>query len=84
MLTVTAREMKTDTDRVLDFARKEPVVVKEDEAPSLVILSDATYEEMRRKNLEAFNSFCDYLGSRARKAGLTEEKLEELLSERDE
>jgi hypothetical protein len=44
-----------------------------------VILSFHEYDRIRGANVAEFTSFCDRIGSRAKKKGLTEKKLAQLL-----
>jgi prevent-host-death family protein len=77
---VSATEAKQALAAVLDAAQREPVVIRRQHREVAVILSMAEYERLTGLNTEAFQRFCDRIGEEAKKRGLTEEKLTELLA----
>jgi prevent-host-death family protein len=81
MRIVTATEAKQNLGALLDNAQSEPVLIRRQKRDIAVILSVREYERLRAINLAEFNRFCDVIGQRAAAAGLTEEKLAELLAE---
>jgi prevent-host-death family protein len=81
MRSVTATEAKQNLGALLDSAQSEPVVIRRQKRDIAVILSAREYHRLRAINLAEFNRFCDVIGQRTNAAGLTEEKLAELLSE---
>jgi prevent-host-death family protein len=81
MRIVTATEAKQNLGALLDNAQSEPVLIRRQKRDIAVILSAREYERLRAINLAEFDRFCDVIGQRAATAGLTEEKLAELLSE---
>ena len=81
MQTVTASEAKQGLAAVIEMAAKEPVVICRQKREVAVVLSVAEYERLAHFNVVEFQRFCDIAGGRAAEAGLTEEKLAELLAD---
>jgi prevent-host-death family protein len=77
---VSATEAKQALAAVLDAAQREPVVIRRQQREVAVILSMQEYERLTALNIEEFQRFCDVIGEQAKKRGLTEEKLTELLA----
>ncbi len=83
MLTISATDAKQAFATVLENAAREPVLIQKQKRDVAVVLSIADYERLTRVNVQAFQRFCDQVGTRAEQRGLTEEKLAELLSDDD-
>jgi prevent-host-death family protein len=81
MKSVSANEAKQSLGHVLDTAQREPVLIQKHKRPTAVILSVAEYDRLRGLNANEFTSFCDTIGARAEKRGLTESLLSDLLDE---
>lgn len=81
MITVTATEAKQGLAAVIEAAAKEPVVIRRQKRDVAVVLSMQEYERLTRLNVAEFQRFCDRVGAKAEQAGLTEEKLAELLQD---
>lgn len=79
MRTVTASEAKQGLAGVIEAASKEPIVIRRQKRDVAVVLSMQEYERLTRLNVAEFQRFCDAVGSKAARAGLTEGKLAELL-----
>ncbi|MBK1726643.1 type II toxin-antitoxin system Phd/YefM family antitoxin [Halorhodospira neutriphila] len=79
MRTVSATEAKQGLARVLEDASREPVLIQRQKRDVAVVLSIQEYERLTRLNVAEFRQFCDRVGAAAKEAGLTEEKLDELL-----
>ena len=77
---ISATEAKQSLAAVLDAAQREPVVIKRQQREVAVVLSMQEYERLTGSNTEEFQRFCDRIGEEAKKRGLTEEKLTELLA----
>lgn len=82
MTTIAANEAKQSFGKVLDSAQREAVLIQKHNRPAAVVLSAQEYERLRGINAAEFAAFCDQVGARAEKAGLTKKGLTELL--RDE
>nr|VFJ75080.1 MAG: prevent-host-death family protein [Candidatus Kentron sp. FW] len=81
MKTVSASEAKQRFAALIDAAAREPVVIFRQKRDVAVLLSIQEYERLVRLNVSEFQQFCDKVGAGARTAGLTEEKLGELLAD---
>jgi prevent-host-death family protein len=80
MKTVSATEMKQKLAAVIAAAAREPVVIRRQQRDVAVLLSIPEYERLVRVNRSEFQRFCDATGASAQAAGLTEDKLDELLA----
>ena len=81
MRTVTASEAKQGLAAVIELAAREPVVISRQKREVAVVLSVQEYERLSRLNVAEFQRFCDAIGRRAEQAGMTEEKLAQLLAD---
>ena len=82
MLTVAANEAKQSFGSILDSAQREPVLIQKHQRSVAVILSFHEYDRLRGANVKEFISFCDRIGSKAKKEALTEKKLAQLLHDK--
>ena len=78
---VTATDAKQRLAAILDAAQREPVTIKRQNREIAVVLSPEDYRRLTGANIEAFQRFCDQVSRQAAKAGMTEKKLERLLSD---
>ena len=81
MITISSNAAKQSFGRVLDEAQREPVMIQKHNRSAAVILSIAEYERLRGLNVAEFEAFCDGVSEQAQSRGLTEEKLNDLLTE---
>jgi len=81
MLEVSATDAKQRLGSLLDAAQREPVVIRRQERDIAVLLSRREYDRLRALNAQEFQEFCDRVGSKARVRGLTQVKLDRLLSD---
>ncbi|MCK8516983.1 type II toxin-antitoxin system Phd/YefM family antitoxin [Methylonatrum kenyense] len=81
MKTVSASEAKQGLAAVIEAAGKEPVVIQRQKRDVAVVLSMEEYERLTRLNVAEFQRFCDRVGASAEDSGLSEAKLNELLSD---
>ena len=81
MITMAANEAKQSFGSVLDSAQREPVLIQKHNRPAAVILSAHEYGRLRGVNVTEFTAFCDRVGQRAAQRGLTEKKLDQILSD---
>lgn len=79
--TIPATEAKNRLGAVLDTAQREPVVIRRQDRDIAVVLSMADYERLRSANIRAFLELRDEVAAEATGAGLTDERLAELLSD---
>ncbi|MCU0843173.1 MAG: type II toxin-antitoxin system Phd/YefM family antitoxin [Thiobacillaceae bacterium] len=80
MRTVSASEAKQGLAQVIEAAAREPVVIQRQKRDVAVVLSMQEYERLTRLNVAEFQRFCDRVGAKAKDAGMTEDKLAELLA----
>jgi prevent-host-death family protein len=82
MKTVAATEAKNRLGAILDAAQREPIVIRRQDRDIAVVLSMADYDRLRSANVGAFLDLRKEIAAEARAAGLTDARLEELLTER--
>jgi prevent-host-death family protein len=76
-------EAKRHLSELLKAVQKEPVVIRKDDRDIAVVVSSEEYRRLRGANTVEIQRLCDRIGARAKRRGLTEEKLNKLLSEED-
>lgn len=81
MKTVAASDARQSFAAVIDAAAREPVVIRRQQRDVAVVLSMAEYERLTQLNKAEFQRFCDAVGQRASVAGMTEERLADLLAD---
>jgi len=83
MQSFTANQAKTQFGQFLDTAQREPVQVMKHDRVVGVMVSAKDYEAMRLFYADRLQHRIAQSAQLAEAAGLTENKLDELLSERD-
>ena len=83
MQSFTANQAKTQFGQFLDTAQREPVQVMRHDRVVGVMVSAKDYEAMRLFYADRLQHRLAQSAQLAKAAGLTENKLDELLSERD-
>jgi prevent-host-death family protein len=78
---VSATEAKQALSAVLDAAQREPVVIRRQKRDVAVLLSMQDYEKLTAVNVAEFQRFCDRVGEQAAARGMSEEKLDQILSD---
>ena len=81
MQIVLATEAKQSFGAVIDKAQREPVMIRKQNRDVAVIMSIEDYQRITRINIQEFQQFRNNIGKKAQKSGLTEDKLNELLSD---
>ncbi len=81
MQTFTANEAKTHFGEFIDKAQREPVKVTRRGRTVGVLVSEDEYESMRKFYANRLLHTMDQVGQVAQENGLTEEKLEALLTD---
>lgn len=81
MQTFTANEAKTRFGEFIDLAQKEPVRVMRRDRVVGVMVSASDYEAMRQFYADRLAKTMDETADAAARAGLTPEKLDELLAD---
>jgi len=79
MKSVAATEAKNRFGAIIDDAQREPVVIRRQDRDIAVVLSMADYERLRSGNAQAFLDLRNAVAADAAMAGLTDEKLGDLL-----
>lgn len=79
MKTVPATDAKNRFGAILDAAQQEPIVIRRQDRDVAVLLSMADYERLRSANIAALLELRDEVAAEAAAAGLTEERLAEIL-----
>jgi prevent-host-death family protein len=79
--TIPATEAKNRLGAILDAAQREPIVIRRQDRDIAVVLSMADYERLRSANIAALLELRDEVAAEAAAAGLTEERLAELLGD---
>ena len=75
-----ASESDRQLDVLLEFAQKEPVFIDRDRQEVGVLISSEEYERLRAAANLDLQQFCHGVSEKAAASGLTEAKLNELLS----
>jgi prevent-host-death family protein len=83
MKSIAATEAKNRLGAVLDAAQREPIVIRRQDRDIAVILSMADYDRLRSANVRAFLDLRNEVAAEATEAGLTDERLAELLNDDD-
>ena len=66
---------------VIDKVQREPVTIRQQNRDVAVIMSMEEYQRITRINIQEFKQFRENIGRKAQERGLTEDKLNKLLSE---
>jgi PHD/YefM family antitoxin component YafN of YafNO toxin-antitoxin module len=81
MQTMTANQAKTHFGAFIDMAQKEPVRVMRHDRMVGVMVSPEDYEAMRAFYADRLVRTMDRTADQAQQAGLTQEKLDDLLAD---
>jgi prevent-host-death family protein len=82
MRTVSATHAKQNFAEVIDAAQREPVRIRRHNRDLAVMISAEEYDRMVSDRWREFDRFAALAAAQAKAAGLTEEKLQEILAER--
>ncbi|HVT54330.1 MAG TPA: type II toxin-antitoxin system Phd/YefM family antitoxin [Dongiaceae bacterium] len=77
----SATEAKQRMAELLDTVQREPVVIRRHERDIAVVISPEAYDRLRRANVAELQRLADRVGARAKRRGLTEKKLQQLLDD---
>lgn len=80
MQVVSATEAKQAFAAVIDKAQREPVMIRKQNRDVAVIMSIEDYQRLTQANLQEFQAFREKIGRKAQERGLTEDKLNEILT----
>jgi len=79
MRTISVTNARLRFAAILDAAQREPVIIHRNQRDVAVVLSMAQYERLRSINVAEFQVLCDRIAEAARKRGMTEEALADVL-----
>jgi prevent-host-death family protein len=79
MKTVASTEAKNRFGAIIDDAQREPIVIRRQDRDVAVVLSMADYERLRSGNAQAFLELRNAIAAEAVAAGLTDDRLDEML-----
>jgi prevent-host-death family protein len=82
MRTIDAEEGQTRLDELLKEAQQQPIVIRQGGQDLAAVVSIAFYDQLRALEVEAFFALRSQVAEEATSAGLTPERLADLL--RDE
>ncbi len=82
MAVVSATHAKQNFAAVIDQAQREPVRIRRHDRDVAVLISPEEYERIRQLRVKELIRLSDEIGAQAKKNGLTEEILQEILAER--
>lgn len=83
MRTMTTNQAGKGFAEVIEAVREGPVLIQQQAEDVAVVMSVQEYERLIHTNLSEFQRFSDSVGAKARKAGMTDDVLRELLSRED-
>lgn len=81
MRSISATDAKQKLAALLDTAQREPVMIRRHERDIAVILSAEEYDRLRGARADEFLRFCERMGRKVQKRGLTQAKLAALLAD---
>ncbi|MBE9054588.1 type II toxin-antitoxin system Phd/YefM family antitoxin [Sphaerospermopsis sp. LEGE 08334] len=77
---ISDTEAKQKFASILDKVQREPVIIRQENRDVAVVLSIEEYQRIMRINIQEFQKFRENIGRKAQERGLTEDKLNEMLS----
>ncbi len=77
---ITATDAKQTFAALIDKAQLEPVTIRKQNRDVAVVLSAIQYENLRRLNIQEFQTYCESLSQKATARGLTEDLLNYMLT----
>lgn len=78
---ISATDAKQFFGAAIDSAQHAPVIIEKQKRPIAALISMADYERLTRLNLKEFQEFRKKVAKKAEKRGLTQDILDNLLSE---
>lgn len=81
MRTIKASQARQGFAALIDAVRDEPVFIQRQKRDVAVLMSVEEYQRLVRLNVAEFQRFCDQVGRSAEEAGMTQDILDELLSD---
>lgn len=81
MQTMSSTDMKQAFGSALDAAQREPVVITKQNRDVAVLISMAEFDKLRGLRVAEFERLARDISAKAAERGLTDEKLEAILSD---
>jgi len=81
MPTMTASAARQGFSTMLAASLREPVIIQRQKRDVAVVMSIEEYQRLVHLNVAEFQRFCDRVGHAAQSAGMTEDLLQDLLSD---
>ena len=78
---ITATEASAGFDAVLAEAQRAPILIRDQDRDLAIVLSISEYERLRTGAVQAFLDIRNSVAGEAAAAGLTEERMTELLND---
>jgi prevent-host-death family protein len=78
---ISATEARATFSDVIAAAQKQPVVIQKQDKDVAVIISPQDYQKLQKVQLQELDDLCRRVTAQAEAAGLTNEKLEQLLKD---
>lgn len=75
----SSTDARTNISKAIMIAQREPVFIQKQGKDVAVIISTDDYNKITQDNIDDFLIFCRLVGTRAKKLGLTQAKLNKLL-----
>jgi prevent-host-death family protein len=83
MKSIDEAEAQARLDEILEEAQRQPIVIRRQGKDVAAMVSITDYERLRLTNIQSFFDLRKDVAGEATMSGLTEERLAELLSDRD-
>ena len=80
---VSATDAKQNFAAMIDAAQRGPVVIRRQARDSAVLISPQEYDRLRGILVSELEALCARVGAQASERGLTQDKLDTLLQQRD-
>lgn len=77
---VSDTEAQQALSAIIDKAQREPITIRQQNRDIAVIMSIEDYQRITRINIQEFQQFRESIGRKAQERGLTEENLNDILS----
>jgi len=81
MQTISSTDMKQGFGAALDAAQREPVIITKQNRGVAVLISIAEFDKLRGLRVSEFERLARDVSAKAAQRGLTDEKLQEILSD---
>lgn len=80
---ISSTEARNNFAEIIDRAQKQPIFIQKQMKDVAVMISIAEYDKLRRIKAKEFMDLCDSIGKEAKKRGLTEAILADILADKE-